>query len=402
MVEMFVSQRCISNGQVDAASFQTLFSALLEQTVCQLADGSEDTASHEQCETGEAVNDEMAVCEKVCKKGRWRRSQAASAGLEHATFPAATEAIGAVCAKTACPVAVPRAGKIPLVFDMETGDPDDVLTLLILGSHPEVELRAVTITPGTEEQVALVRWLLQEMNLTHVRLGAQEWPAHAKKGIGLTGSFYKSFGRSVAGEPRCERADAVLLECCDASVTLLTGAPLHNLGAVLKMDGFVLGRWVAQGGFAGEGVVPRELQMDKFKGMETCPTWNFGGNIAAAEAALRSLAIERKVCVSKNVCHSVVYDDEFHMALGRSRHRHPKSFGMMYDAMDDYLRRRPGGKKLHDPLALAVAIDESVCKLVEVHLFCQKGKWGSKLCPGSNIWISIAYDVNRFRSTLLM
>merc|ERR1712196_648998 len=140
-------------------------------------------------------------------------------------------------------------------------------------------------------------------------------------------------------------------------------------------------------------------QMDKFKGMATCPTWNFGGNIPAAQAALASSAIERKICVSKNVCHSVVYDDEFHRALAHARHRHPTTFGMMYDAMDDYLKRRPGGKKLHDPLAMAVAVNEAVCELVEVQLFCQKGHWGSKLCPGSNVWISVAYNSELFQDT---
>merc|ERR1712050_406353 len=115
---------------------------------------------------------------------------------------------------------------------------------------------------------------------------------------------------------KCEDAAQVLLECCDESVTLVTGAPLHNLGDVLKMDSFRVGRWVAQGGFAGDGVVPPEKQMDKFKGKETCRTWNFGGNIPAAQAALASTAIMRKICVSKNVCHSVYYDSIWHEALG--------------------------------------------------------------------------------------
>jgi len=161
---------------------------------------------------------------------------------------------------------------MPYVFDMETGDPDDVLTLLLLGSHPDIELRAVTVTPGSQEQMALVRWLLQQMGLMHVRLGAQDWPNNSSKPINLNTSFYKSFGRMRVGEPMCERADQVLLECCDDTVTLVTGAALHNLGKALEHDGFRLGRWVAQGGFAGEGVVPREKQMDKFKGLETCPT----------------------------------------------------------------------------------------------------------------------------------
>eukprot|EP00930_Biecheleria_cincta_P037426 TRINITY_DN25686_c0_g2_i1.p1 TRINITY_DN25686_c0_g2~~TRINITY_DN25686_c0_g2_i1.p1 ORF type:complete len:678 (-),score=113.20 TRINITY_DN25686_c0_g2_i1:105-2138(-) len=300
--------------------------------------------------------------------------------------------------------------RMAFVFDMETGDPDDVLTLLFLASHPMVELRAVTVTPGSEEQVALVRWLLQQLGLAHIRLGAQGWPANAKKPVQLKTRFYQSFGRASTGDPQCERADEVLLDCCDESTTLVTGAPLHNLGDVLRMPGFHLGRWVAQGGFAGEGVVPREKQMDKFKGKDTCPTWNFGGNVPAAQAALAATAISRKVCVSKNVCHSVVYDEGWHQALGEAakvagRHspwgRRAVALKMMYETMDQYLRDKPGGKKLHDPLALAVALDESVCTLEEVQLYAQKGQWGSKLCPGSNTWISVAYDAAKFRGVLL-
>jgi len=321
-------------------------------------------------------------------------------------------AAAAARAQTAAPAALEteRQERTSYVFDMETGDPDDVLTLLFLGSHPAVELRAVTITPGSEEQVALVRWLLQRIGQAHVRLGAQAWPANAKKPVSLTSGFYRSFGRLPHGEPRCERADQVLLECCDESVTLVTGAPLHNLADALQLNGFRLGRWVAQGGFAGEGVVPPDKQMDKFKGMETCSTWNFGGNIPAAHAALTSGAIGRKTCVSKNVCHSACYDDEWHAALGAAveaeacsapQSRRAVALGMMHSAMDEYLRRRPGGKKLHDPLALAVALDESVCELVEVELFCRRGQWGSRPRPGSGVRISVAYDASKFRAALL-
>eukprot|EP01043_Picozoa_sp_COSAG02_P064766 COSAG02_NODE_9568_length_2177_cov_1.125120_1_plen_422_part_00 len=44
-----------------------------------------------------------------------------------------------------------------ICFDMETGDPDDVLALLLILAHPRLELRAVTLTPGTREQVRKVK-----------------------------------------------------------------------------------------------------------------------------------------------------------------------------------------------------------------------------------------------------
>jgi len=196
-------------------------------------------------------------------------------------------------------------------------------------------------------------------------------------------------------------------ECCNENVTLVTGAALHNLGAALKFYGFKLGRWVAQGGFAGEGVVPRELQMDKFLGKEVCPTWNFGGNEKAAGEALRSPCIGRRILVSKNVCHKVVYDTAWHEALktavakASAMPKRAHALNVMYKAMDSYLRHHPGGKKLHDPLALAAAFDESVCTYAEVMMYCQKGHWGAYLCPGSETWISIDYCAEKFQKVLL-
>lgn len=44
-----------------------------------------------------------------------------------------------------------------ILWDMETGDPDDFVTLLLLLGHPRVNLLGVTITPGTPDQVGVVR-----------------------------------------------------------------------------------------------------------------------------------------------------------------------------------------------------------------------------------------------------
>ena len=53
--------------------------------------------------------------------------------------------------------AVPTLGRVDLIWDMETGDPDDFLTLLLLLGHPRVNLIGVTVTPGTPDQVGVVR-----------------------------------------------------------------------------------------------------------------------------------------------------------------------------------------------------------------------------------------------------
>jgi len=299
---------------------------------------------------------------------------------------------------------------LPYVFDMETGDPDDVLTLLFLCSKTAVQLRAVTITPGTQEQVSLIGWILREVGMSNVRIGASNWPANASKIGCLQGKFYDNFGRLEMEDIQCEPADRVLFECCDGGVTLVTGAALTNLGAALELNGFRLGRWVAQGGFAGEGVVPTHLQMPKFKGKETCQTYNFQGNVSAAQAALASPHIGRRVCVSKNVCHQTAYTNQWQKAVGAAmaeaetsgRGSRFKSLQLIYLAMKNYMRTGKV-KKLHDPLALAVAIDESVCELAEVAVFHSTNPigWGSRLAPGSGTWISIDFDLEKFQSVLL-
>lgn len=316
-----------------------------------------------------------------------------------------------LCAAPAPTVPCVRSDRLPIVFDMETGDPDDVLTLLFLAAHAAVDLKAVTVTPGSHFQVSMIRWILLEVGLPGVRVGAQDWPKN-KNANPPEGRFYNNFKHLATSDNECENARHVLLECCDKNTTLLTGGPLTNLAAALSHDDFELGRWVAQGGFAGEGVVPRESQK-LFKGMTYCRTTNFGMNPRATHQALRSKSIDRRVFVSKNVCHQTLYADGadgWHAAVlvalrestGRPGRR--RALELMHKAMSKYLAGGHKGKKIHDPLALAVALDESVCNLAEVELGSQGPKndqWGCWLCEGSRTWISVDYDETKFRRTLL-
>ena len=194
----------------------------------------------------------------------------------------------------------------------------------------------------------------------------------------------------------------VLAEVCDADTTLITGAPLKNLGAALQRAGsdFRLGRWVAQGGFAGAGVVPPADQLPKFRGLETCPTYNLNGAPAAALAALRDPRIGPKRFVSKNVCHGVVYDADLHAQVAPRRDRR-RSLRLIHQGMDVYLRKRPRGKAFHDPLAACCAIDPAIGVWAQVELYRAQGRWGARPRPGSDTEIIVRHDAERFREVLL-
>jgi hypothetical protein len=285
---------------------------------------------------------------------------------------------------------------LELVWDMETGDPDDFLTLLLLLDHPAVALRGVTITPGTPDQVGLVRLALGWFGRDDLPVGAHDLD-HPKACV-------SAWHRETFGDWAPSR-DAVpggelLHALCGPTTTLLGGAAPKNLGAALARDGFRLGRWVQQGGFAGEGVVPPERQLAKFRGLRSCPTFNLNGAPKAALAALASPAIGERRFVSKNVCHGVAYDQALHDAFGAARSRRA-SIARVWEAMDGYLRRHPGGKLFHDPLAAACAIDPEVGRWAEVRLLREKGGWGAELAAATSTWIIVDHDPDRFVRTLL-
>lgn len=289
---------------------------------------------------------------------------------------------------------------IDVVWDMETSDPDDFLTLLLLIGHPRVNLKAVTVTPGTPEQIGLVRHAVNDWFNLNIPVGAYNIQ-HEKQCVSAW--HYKVYGY-IPPNYDAELGYKVLQEYCDENTTLITGAPLKNLGAAITESNgcgntFKLGRLVAQGGFAGKDVVPIEWQLEKFKGMITCPSYNLNGDIKSALAALEYPQIGIKRFVSKNVCHQVYYNQQMHERLGAIK---DKSLALFYiwKGMDVYLKKNPAGKKFHDPLAACCAIDESIGTWEEVKMYYQDNKWGAFLSQGSKTWIITNYNHEKFVQTL--
>lgn len=289
---------------------------------------------------------------------------------------------------------------IDIVWDMETSDPDDFLTLLLLVGHPEINLKAVTITPGTSDQVGLVQQALAWFD-RDIPVGAYNLK-HNKKCVSRW--HYEVYGEIKPSHNAASGAE-LLRQYCDDHTTLITGAPLKNLGAAIasaEAEGqqeFKIERLITQGGFAGEGVVPPEKQLDKFKGKITCPSYNLNGDPQSALTALSYSGIGIRRFVSKNVCHGVYYDQEMHDRFAEVKDK-SLSLSLIWKGMDVYLRHKPTGKKFHDPLAACCAIDASIGTWAEVQLYRQGGEWGAKLSPGSNTWIITDYDHEKFIHTL--
>jgi pyrimidine-specific ribonucleoside hydrolase len=286
---------------------------------------------------------------------------------------------------------------IDIVFDMETSDPDDLFTLFLLAGHPRVNLKAVTVFPGAPDQIGLIRHMLSRFQVD-IPIGAGNLDSQKP---GVSQWYYDVFGNIEPSRDAASASD-ILLGACDEATTLLTGAPLKNIGRVIQQsienpsrEPFRAGRWIAQGGFAGVGVVPPEKQLDKFKGLRTCPTHNLSVDNKSAQRVIDWPHLGTRHFVSKNVCHGVYYDQAMHDVFTSLKDKH-LAFSLIWQGMDAYLKEYPDGKKFHDPLAACCAIDLSIGEWAEVELFREQGEWGARLATGSNTWIIVDYDRDKF------
>lgn len=289
--------------------------------------------------------------------------------------------------------------RLPVVFDMETGDPDDFVTLLLLLGHPSVHLKALTIVPGTPDQIGFIRYVLSRFGRSDLPLGV--FNVNGKPSLS---AFHRKIYPNVRIDECRDASDGseVLISHCDERTTLICGGPLKNVAKAIQTGRFRLGRLVAQGGFAGDNIVPSSKRLDKFRGRITCPTFNLGSDINAAKIVLNSSSIREKYFVSKNVCHGVIYDRNLHEILEPIHHR-SQSLDEIYGVMSIYLdKQKKHGKAFHDPLAACCAIDLSIGQWVDVELYVdpQTNEWGSRLNDRTNVKIIIDYDREKFISTL--
>jgi len=306
--------------------------------------------------------------------------------------------------------------KQKVFIDIETSDPDDILTLIYFLGVDTLEIIGITINPGTQKQIDLVKFILGKFGKNDIQVGSFDY--NNRKFV-LSPWYTKAFGNIPESQISNIDGPDLILKLCDENTILFTGGPNQNLGKALVKDKtnkkFKLKAWFAQGGFAGVGVVPDEYIMNKFKGKVTCATFNFGGSIKETKMALNSDSIPIRYLCSKNVCHNVIYDNTSHIRvkkyLNESKQQYSnkyKSIKLIYDAMERAYKMSSGkySKKIHDILPAVCISNLDVCEWKEVSLYCAKSskgwpEWGSNLEENTNTFISVNYNNEQFWSIIL-
>ena len=277
------------------------------------------------------------------------------------------------------------ANPIDLVWDTDIGrDPDDFLAGCLLLSRPDIRLRAVTISPGDRDQVALARFLLEETGNADVPIGTVPSRARGKKSV--QGCHLRLL--EYYGAPRFVDADgagwevlAAAIEACRGACLLTTG-PLNNVGDFIKHSDIPIERSVSMAGYwAAPGEEPR------------LPEFNFNGCKPATRSFLQTDRIKRRLLVGKNITHSVFYSDSLHEAL-RAASGGSRALGFAAELMS----LRSGAKKLHDPVAALAVLREDLFAWEEVMPQERANRWGSHAVEGTGIWATTALDEAGFRS----
>ncbi len=279
-----------------------------------------------------------------------------------------------------------------LIIETDIGhDPDDFFALCYFFSVG-VNVRAILISPGDESQVAIVRFLLSELGREDVVVGVPELGRRKEYLTSIHKYFIIRYNYPRFSDDCCvgEEILHTVFDIYPQSELFICGA-IRNIGNYLiRNENIKIPKAVMQGGFIGydtHGIdVPK---LDKFIGKESVPTFNLNGYVRGSQAFLNHYNIGERWFVSKNVCHTAIYDSKIHEKVTAIPAKN-RAMELFQEGMTEYLRKHPKGKKFHDPTAAVCHLHPEIGTWVKARLYRYQGGWGSRIDGnGDNIIVDI-------------
>ncbi len=225
-----------------------------------------------------------------------------------------------------------------LIIETDLGrDPDDLFTLIHLIEN-EINILAITITPGDPDQVAVAKFLNSYYGLD-IPIGVSD-VNRAKTSSG--GVHYKLLEHH--NFPKTAKHDGagheiIASEYMGQLDEVLIIGPCTNIGRWITEYNPIIAKATMQGGFL-------PCEMEKFRGKEYVPTFNLNGDRKAADIFLNHSIKERRM-VGKNVCHGIVLKENIFTC------------GLNKLLADMYFKGH-SEKKMHDPLAAVMHFNPEI------------------------------------------
>lgn len=263
-----------------------------------------------------------------------------------------------------------------LIVETDCGhDPDDFFTLCYLASAG-VNIRAIVITPGDLDQLAIVRFFCEQVGLV-IPIGASKVSTKLSSGSihhDLLKKYGKSFTGSSDGFGR-EIIDSTLKTYPDSELFII--GPPQSVGLVLRENPAAFKNATMQGGFCGYHLHSPQVRLPQFEGRASMPTFNMNGDRKGTEALINSSIPTKRFC-GKNVCHTILFDKSVYDSMSKPKDRASELFmeGMEFLIGGSWHKKE--SKKFHDPVA-------AVC-----HLHPEIGTWvRGKVVKAENGWGTI-------------
>jgi inosine-uridine nucleoside N-ribohydrolase len=302
----------------------------------------------------------------------------------------------------------------PVIFDTDMAH-EDVFSALFLLSHPNVEVRAITVTgtgevhcgPGVEYALGLVALsgnkeipvaCGRETPLAGNHVFPAEWRKSADEGYGVA--------MPKGGEPSDLSAPDLIIDLIqnsDEPITIVAVGPLTNLAEAFQkapeISANIAGIYIMGGAVEVEGNVGNSGVGIQNKYAE----WNIYIDPVAANIVFNSGA--PIILVPLDATKDVPITRRFHRALGDNRNT--PSANLVYDILTANLGFvDSGGFQFWDSLTSAIFTDESIATYEEFQLTVVEGDgpesgYTKPDSNGAKVKVAVGADRSKFEGIFL-
>lgn len=281
-----------------------------------------------------------------------------------------------------------------LIIETDIGhDPDDFFAISYLIAAG-VNIRAILISPGDPDQIAIARFLCEETGLK-IPIGTSKTDRTKLSSGSIHHQLLKEYNY-----PLEQKADGLGVDIIQDVVAAYPESELFIIGPVSSVGKYMtkhpethFKRATMQGGFLPYSLYgPKQPHLD-FEGKHYMPTFNLNGDRSAGVKFLSGNIGERRM-VGKNICHTVLFDR--HKVVGAwedTKATTKNAYNLFKRAATMYLERHDS-KKFHDPTAAVCHLHPEIGQWVRGNTVKEEIGWTTHLNPeGDYILADIDYDL---------
>lgn len=234
-----------------------------------------------------------------------------------------------------------------LIIETDIGnDPDDLFAICYL-IKAGVNIRAILISPGDADQIAVAKLICDEFGI-EIPIGTI-----GPNKIKPPTSFHRKLLEKY-NKPLVEKADGLSSDILDDVLKnhpdseLFIIGPATNIANYLNKFPNAFANATMQGGFLPYNLYYPSFKNPKFDGKLWMPTFNLNADRNAGSIFLNA-DINRQM-IGKNVCHNIIFDKKYNVSKTSSLFRNAA----------DILFEKNNEKKFHDPTAACLMLHPEI------------------------------------------